>query len=154
MNDYQKSIDWLHRTKFVQGISYKQLIPILLSACIQLFFQVYGANLGSFFLNSSALPLQLPQCKLPLAWTHFSQQVKTWAEFSTLEDVVCMVCITYQTGKLRVENLAQTTFCFFPPLRTIFQKLTFSPNRSIDVGNFFNLNSFYSANWRGFELGR
>ncbi len=37
MNDYQKSIDWPGRTKSVQGISYKQLIQILLSACIQLF---------------------------------------------------------------------------------------------------------------------
>ncbi len=26
MNDYYKSTDWLRRTKFVQGISYKQLI--------------------------------------------------------------------------------------------------------------------------------
>ena len=34
MNDYYKSIDWLHRTKSVQGISYKWLIQILLSACI------------------------------------------------------------------------------------------------------------------------
>jgi hypothetical protein len=28
MSDYWKSIDWPHRTKFVQGISYKQLIKI------------------------------------------------------------------------------------------------------------------------------
>ncbi len=41
MNDYQKSIDWLHRTKFVQGISYKWLNQILLSACNKLFFQIY-----------------------------------------------------------------------------------------------------------------
>ncbi len=34
MNDYQKSIDWQRRTKSVQGISYKQLIQILLSVCI------------------------------------------------------------------------------------------------------------------------
>ncbi len=44
MNDYKKSIDWLHRTKFVQGISYKRLIQILLSACIQLFFQIYDPD--------------------------------------------------------------------------------------------------------------
>ncbi len=41
MNDYQKSIDWPHGTKLVQGISYKRRIQILLSACIQLFFQIY-----------------------------------------------------------------------------------------------------------------
>ncbi len=37
MNDYYKSINWQHRTKSVQGISYKWLIKILLSACILLF---------------------------------------------------------------------------------------------------------------------
>jgi hypothetical protein len=41
MNDYLKFIDWLCRTKFVQGISYKWLIQILLSACIWLLFQIY-----------------------------------------------------------------------------------------------------------------
>ncbi len=37
MNDYQKSRDWLGRTKSVQGIVYKQLIKTLFSACLQLF---------------------------------------------------------------------------------------------------------------------
>jgi hypothetical protein len=32
----------MQRTKFVQGISYKWLIQILLSACIYLFFQIYA----------------------------------------------------------------------------------------------------------------
>jgi hypothetical protein len=34
MNDYQKSIDWPGRIQSVQGISYKQLIQMLLSAFI------------------------------------------------------------------------------------------------------------------------
>ncbi len=37
MDDYYKSIDWPGRIESVQGISYKWLIQILLSACIQLF---------------------------------------------------------------------------------------------------------------------
>ncbi len=44
MNDNQISIDCPCRTKFVQGISYKWLIQILLSACIQLFFEIYGGH--------------------------------------------------------------------------------------------------------------
>jgi hypothetical protein len=41
MNDYLKSIGWPCRIKLVQGISYKGLIQILLSACIWLFFKIY-----------------------------------------------------------------------------------------------------------------
>jgi hypothetical protein len=37
MNDYYKSIDWPCKTKFVQGISYKRLIQILLSACMHFY---------------------------------------------------------------------------------------------------------------------
>ncbi len=59
MNDYQKSINWLCRTIFVQGISLKWLI-ILLSACIQLFFQIYGPSNGiSFYLRLETQPKQL-----------------------------------------------------------------------------------------------
>ncbi len=45
MNDYQKSIDWPRRNKTVQGISYKWLTQILLSACIQLFLSFLWALL-------------------------------------------------------------------------------------------------------------
>ncbi len=45
--------------------------------------------------------------------TNFSQQVKTWAEFSSLDVVVFFYAHTFvfttKTAKLKVENLGKTT---------------------------------------------
>ncbi len=54
MNDYKKSIDWPRRTKFVQGIPYKWIIQILLSASIWLFFQIY-AYYKQIYLRGASL---------------------------------------------------------------------------------------------------
>jgi hypothetical protein len=59
MNDFYKSIDWLGRTKSVQGISYKQLIQILfvsLHLVIPVISMVLA--LSKCLLNKS--PLYLP----------------------------------------------------------------------------------------------
>ncbi len=72
MNDYQKSIDWQCRTKSVQGISYKRLIQVLLSACIYFLSFLWCSltplllkmppflSLLSIFYLSACLSLRLP----------------------------------------------------------------------------------------------
>jgi hypothetical protein len=51
--------------------------------------------LGSLtFLTFSFLP------NTPL-WTNLSWQVETWAEFSTLEDAVCMTCTNHGAHTIR-----------------------------------------------------
>ncbi len=82
MNDYQKSIDWLHRTKFVQGISYIRLIQILLSACIQLFLS---------FLWTPPSNLQIT--------TNLSSFHRHLRIYRLLNGRYCLPCLLYQYFK-------------------------------------------------------
>jgi hypothetical protein len=56
--------------------------------------------------------------KGPNLRTNFNQQVKTWAEFSSLDVVVFFyaihLCLPQKTAKLKVENLGQTILRLYP----------------------------------------
>jgi hypothetical protein len=58
-------------------------------------------------------------CYAPIRYLTMAKLLnKTWAEFSTLDNVVCTAstfhAVSINTARLRVENSVQTNFCLSP----------------------------------------